>query len=68
MPNKLRQIGKTGVMIKEGYTRGDKAFDEALKNILGNLGNLKAQAEEKKNKKGKKKKTKLKKIKDVETT
>tara|TARA_R100000458_G_scaffold50211_1_gene50266 strand:+ start:583 stop:780 length:198 start_codon:yes stop_codon:yes gene_type:complete len=65
MPNKLRQIGKTGVMIKEGYTRGDKAFDEALKNILGNL---KAQAEEKKNKKDKKKKTKLKKIKDVETT
>ena len=65
MPNKLRQIGKTGVMIKEGYTRGDKAFDEALKNILGNL---KAEAKEEKKNKKKKKKTKLKKIKADKTT
>ena len=66
MGNKLREIGKTGIMIKEGYKRGDPAFDKVLSDILS--GKLKAQAEEKeeeKNKKKKKKKTKLKKIKDV---
>ena len=60
MGNKLREIGKTGIMIKKGYKRGDKGFDEALKNILAER--LKAQAEKKKNKKDKKKK--IKKISD----
>ena len=67
MGNKLREIGKTGIMIKEGYKRGDPAFDKVLSDILS--GKLKAQLEEKdKKKKKKNKKTKNLKIKKSKTT
>ena len=65
MGNKLREIGKTGIMIKEGYKRGDPAFDKVLSDILS--GKLKAQLEEK-DKKKKNKKTKNLKIKKGKTT
>ena len=65
MPNKLKKIGNTGVMIKEGYKRGDPAFDKVVSDILS--GKLKAQLEEK-DKKKKNKKTKNLKIKKSKTT
>ena len=59
MGNKLREIGKTGIMIKEGYKRGDPAFDKVLSDILS--GKLKVQLEENDKKKKNNKNLKIKK-------
>jgi len=64
MGNKLRKIGNTGVMIKEGYKPGDPAFDKVLRDILSGK-DIKAELKKKGKSKSQVEKLLKKKLKNI---